>query len=57
MQYEVLKEVIGAYPEILLEAFNTCLRKGKFFVDWKRQSLVLLRKGHKLLQDVSSYRQ
>ena len=23
---EILKEVIGAYPEILLETFNSCLR-------------------------------
>ena len=34
---EILKEVIGAYPEILLEAFNSCLREGKFFVGWKKQ--------------------
>ena len=25
---EILKEVIGSYPEILLEAFNCCLRGG-----------------------------
>ena len=30
---EILKEVIGAYPEILLEAFNSCLRDGRFFAD------------------------
>ena len=30
---EILKEVIVAYPEILLRAFNSCLREGKFFVD------------------------
>ena len=39
----ILKEVIGAYPEILLEAFNSCLREGRFFVDWRKQRLVLLR--------------
>ena len=53
---EILKEVIGAYPEILLEAFNSCLREGRFFTDWKKQGLVLLRKGNKPLGDASSYR-
>ena len=33
---EILKEVIGAYPEILLEVFQSCLRKGRFFADWKK---------------------
>ena len=42
---EILKEVIDAYLEILLEAFNSCLQEGRFFVDWKKQRLVLLRKG------------
>ena len=28
---EILEEVIGAYPEILLEAFNSCLQEGRFF--------------------------
>ena len=51
---EMLKEVIGAYPEILLEAFNSCLRDGRFFADWKEQRLVLLRKGNKPLEDASS---
>ena len=53
---EILKEVIGVYPEILLEAFNSCLREGRFFADWKKQGLVLLRKGKKPLVDPSSYR-
>ena len=53
---EILKEVIRAYPEILLEAFNSCLREGRFFADWKKQRLVLLRKGNKPLGDASSYR-
>ena len=44
------------YPEILLEAFNSCLREGRFFVDWKKQRFVLLRKGNKPLRDASSYR-
>ena len=49
MPNETLTEVIEAYPGILLEAFNFCLRKGRFFVDWKEQRLVLLRKGNKPL--------
>ena len=53
---EILKEVIGPYPQILLEAFNSCLREGRFFVDWKKQRLVLLRKASKPLGDASSYR-
>ena len=56
MPTEILKEVIEAYPEILLEAFNSCLREGRFFVDWKKQRLILLRKGNKPLRDASSYR-
>ena len=53
---EILKEVIGAYPESLLETFNSCHREGRFFVDWKKQRLVLLRKGNKPLGVASSYR-
>ena len=53
---EILKEVIGAYSDILLEAFNSCLRKRRFFVDWKKQRLVLLKKGNRPLGDASSYR-
>ena len=56
MPNEILKEVIGAYPEILLEAFNSCLREGRFFIDWKKQRLVLLRKGDKPLENALSYR-
>ena len=33
---EILKEVTGVYPEILLEVFNSCLREGRFFADWKK---------------------
>ena len=50
------EEVIGAYSEILLEAFNSCLREGRFLVNWKKQRLVLLRKGNKPLGDASFYR-
>ena len=53
---EILKNVIKAYPEILPGAFNCCLRERRFFIDWKKQSLVLPRKGNKALEDASSYR-
>ena len=53
---EILKEVSWVYPEILLEVFNSCLRDGRFFADWKKQRLVLLRKGNKPLGDASSHR-
>ena len=53
---ESLKEVIGAYPEILLEAFNSCLRQWKIFIDWKKQKLVLLRKSNNPLGVASSKR-
>ena len=53
---EILKEVIVVYPEILLGAFNSSLREGRFFDEWKRQRLVLLRMGEKPLEDASSYR-
>ena len=53
---EILKHVIGVYPEILLEASNSCLREGRFFADCKRQSLVLLRKGEKPLDKLSTCR-
>ena len=52
----ILEEVIEAYPEILLEAFKSCLREGRFFVDRKKQMLALLRKGNKPLGVPSSYR-
>ena len=52
---EILKKVIVVYPEILLEAFNSCLREGRFFDEWKRQKLVLLRKGEKPVEYPSSY--
>ena len=56
MPNKILKEVIGAYLEILLEAFSSCLREGRFFADWKKQRFVLLRKGNKPLVVASSYR-
>ena len=43
-------------PGILLEAFKSCLRERRFFRDWKKQRLVLLRKDNKHLEDATSYR-
>ena len=56
MASEILKEVIGVYWKILLEAFNSSLLEERFFVDCKKQRLVLVRKGNKPLEDASSYR-
>ena len=53
---EILKEVIVVYHEIILEAFNFCFQEGRFFDEWERQRLVLLRKGKKRLEYTSSYR-
>ena len=52
---EILREVIRVYPEILMEVFNSHLWEGRFFADWKKQRLVLLRKVNKPLGDPSSY--
>ena len=48
---EILKYVSEAYWEIHLEAFKSRLREGRFFIDWKKQRLVLLRKGNIPLGD------
>ena len=40
---KILNEVIAVYPEIILEAFNSSLQEGRFFDEWKKQRLVLLR--------------
>lgn len=53
---EIIKIVAKEYPECLLEAFNSCLRHGVFFKNWKKQKLILLRKGNKPLDKASSYR-
>ena len=53
---EILKEVIGVYPAIFLEVLNSRLQEGRLFAHWKKQRLVLLRKGNRPLWDASSYR-
>lgn len=53
---EVIKVVCEIWPEILLEVFNSCLVNGIFPAKWKKQKLVLLRKGNKPLTEPSTYR-
>lgn len=53
---ELLKTIIDVYPEILLKVYNACLKERVFFKDWKRQRLILLRKGNKPLNEPSSFR-
>ena len=52
---ETLKEVIMGYPEVRLDAFNSCLRVGRLFEHWKKQRLVLLKDGEKPLDKSSSH--
>lgn len=53
---EVIKIAGETWPELFLEVFNKCLINGSFPTNWKRQRLVLLRKGSKPLNEPSSYR-
>lgn len=53
---EAIKRVIKVYPELLLRVYNKCLLEGVFYKQWKRQRLILLRKGKKPLDQPSSYR-
>lgn len=53
---EVIAAVIDIWPNLLLETYNTCLREGVFPKRWKKQKLILLRKGKKPLDEPSSYR-
>ena len=52
---EIIRLVIQVWPDVLLETFNACLRSGSFHIRWKRQKLVLLRKGVKLLKIIISF--
>ena len=56
IQNEILRGIIQVYPEMLLNTLTACLQEGVFFSDWKKQKLVLLRKGEKPLNATSSYR-
>ena len=53
---EILRIVAEDYPECLLSTFNSCLKHGTFFKQWKKQRLVLLRKGSKPIDQTSSFR-
>lgn len=53
---EVLKEIAGTHPELLLNMYNSCLREGIFPERWKVQKLVLISKGKGDPLAPSSYR-
>lgn len=53
---EALRSVIRVYPDLLLGVYNCCLREGRFYEGWKKQRLILLRKGQKPPDQPSSYR-
>ena len=42
---EVLRATILKKPQLVLDLFNTCLERGDFPKQWKRQKLVLIPKG------------
>ena len=54
---EVLRATIQENPQLLLTLFNTCLKRGHFPKQWKRQKLVLIPKSKsKDLKAPSSWR-
>lgn len=53
---EAVKTIVALKPEVLETMYNTCLNEGVFPKVWKRARLVLLRKGNKQLDNLSSYR-
>lgn len=53
---EIVKLILEGFPELWIRIFNKCLAEGVFPKSWKRQRLVLLRKGAKALDLTSSYR-
>lgn len=53
---EIIRTLLEEIPDLLLQIFNKCLEEGVFPNRWKKQKLVLLRKGDKPLDRTSSYR-
>jgi len=54
---EVLRRVAQRQPQVLLRAYNTCMRTRQFPKKWKTARLVLLHKGaDKPITDPSSFR-
>lgn len=53
---EIISLVGEIRPDIFTRTFNLCMKKGVFPKIWKKQYLVLLRKGDKPLDNPSSYR-
>jgi len=48
--------IIDRRPELLTKFHNDCLKKGFLQKQWKIANLLLLRKGNKPLENLSSYR-
>ena len=48
---EALKLLVSESPEILLNVFNSAVKKGVFPSIWKRATLILLKKPNKLNDD------
>lgn len=53
---KALKIAITRNPQIFAEVMQTCLEKGSFPTEWKRQRLVLLPKEGKTPNDRVAYR-
>lgn len=53
---KVVKLVDKVNSELLLQIFNAFLHQGIFFESWKRQKLILLKKGNKPLDEPTSFR-
>lgn len=52
----IVKKVVEGRPNALCKAYNSCFGEAYFPVAWKIATLVLLLKGNKLLEQLSSYR-
>lgn len=53
---EIITLTAQCWPELFTDTFNMCLKTGIFPNIWKKQKLVLLRKGDKPLDNPSSFR-
>ena len=42
---EVLRATVREKPQLILDLLNTCLERGHFPKQWKRQKLILILKG------------
>lgn len=53
---EIIKELASIKHEIVLKMYNDLARKGEFPNQWKKASLILLRKGDKPLDSPAAFR-